>query len=77
MLIPSAGSNLGPLVLKTVALPTEPNLMQFIIMAVLAYTIGFSPLVWMNTGTFRLIKIYSEVPEDSAFISSKSHFDRC
>ena len=47
------------------------------LMAVLAYTLGFSALVWMNTGMFRLIKIYSEVPEDSALISSKSRFDRC
>ena len=46
-------------------------------MAVLAYTTAFCALVWMNTGTFRLIKIYSEVPEDSAFISNKSRFDRC
>ena len=72
---PSAGSNSGPLVLKSVALPTEPNFMQF--MAVFAYTTAFCALVWMNTGTFRLIKIYFEVPEDSAFISSKSRFDRC
>ena len=27
-------------------------------MAVLAYTIGFNALVWMNTSTFRLSKIY-------------------
>ena len=38
-------------------------------MAVLAYTIGFNALVWMNTGTFRLITIYFEIPDDSAFIS--------
>ena len=47
------------------------------LMAVLAYTTAFCALVWMNTGTFRFIKIYSEVPEDSAFILSKSRFDRC
>ena len=58
--------------LKSVALPTEPNLMT-----VLAYTIDFSALMWMNTGTFRLTKIYSEAPEDSAFILSKSRFNHC
>ena len=41
--------------LKSVALPTEPNLTQF--MAVLAHTTAFCALVWMNTGTFRLMKI--------------------
>ena len=46
-------------------------------MAVLAYTIGFKALVWMNTDTFKLIKIYFEAPEDSAFILSKSHVNRC
>ena len=45
-------------------------------MAVLVYTTGFNALVWMNTDALRLIKIYFEVPEDSAFISSKSHFNR-
>ena len=30
--------------------------------------------MWMNTGTFRLTKIYSEVSEDSVFISSKSRY---
>ena len=47
------------------------------LMAVLAYTSGFSALMWMNTEVFRLTKVYSEVPEDSAFISSKSRFHRC
>ena len=55
--------------LKSVALPTESNLTQFKV-AVLTYVTG-SALVWMNTSTFRLIKMYSEVAEDSAFISSK------
>ena len=75
LLIPSEGSNWGPLVLKSVSLTTEPNLTQF--MAALAYTTAFCALVWMNIDTFRLIKIYFEVPEDSAFISSKCSFDRC
>ena len=35
LLVPSKGSNSGALVLKSVALTTEPNLMQF--MAFLAY----------------------------------------
>ena len=39
-------------------------------MAVLAYIIGFNALVWMNTDALGLIKIYLEVPEDSAFIST-------
>ena len=43
-------------------------------MAVLAYTIGFNALIWMNTDMHRLIIIYFEVPEDQAFISSRSHF---
>ena len=47
------------------------------LMAVVAYTSGFSALVWMNTGMFRLSNIYLEVPKDSAFISNKSCFDRC
>ena len=34
-------------------------------MAVLAYTIDFNTLVWMNTGMFRHIKIYSEVSDDN------------
>ena len=34
-------------------------------MAVSAYTIAFYTLMRMNTGTFRLIKMYCEVPEDS------------
>ena len=46
-------------------------------MAVLASTTAFCTLVWMNTDTFKLIKIYSEVPKDSAFILSKSRFDQC
>ena len=28
------------------------------------YTTAFCALVWINMGTFRLIKKYSEVPED-------------
>ena len=44
-------------------------------MAVLAYTTAFYALVWMNTGTFRVIKIYSEVPEDSAFRTSSVSID--
>ena len=32
-------------------------------MTVLAYTIGFNTLMWMNAGTFRLIKIYFEIPD--------------
>ena len=71
----SAGSNSGPLVLKSVALPTEQRLCS--LMSILVYTIGFNTLVWMNTNALRLIKIYFEVPEDSAFISSKFHFNRC
>ena len=35
-------------------------------MAVLAYTIGFNALVWMNIDAFRLIKMYSEISDDSA-----------
>ena len=35
---------------ESVALPTEQ--------AVLAYTIGFNILVWINTDALRLIKIY-------------------
>ena len=46
-------------------------------MSVLAYSSGFSALVWMNTEAFRLIKINFEGPEDSAFILSQSGFSRC
>ena len=35
-------------------------------MTVLAYTIGFNALMWMNIDAFRLIKIYSENSDDSA-----------
>ena len=47
------------------------------LMAVLAYTSAFNALVWMSNRTCRLLKIYLAVPEDSAFISSKSGFNRC
>ena len=72
----SAGSNSAHLVLKSVALYQLSKNFRTV-MAVLAYTFGFNALVWMNTGMFRLIKVYSEVPDDSAVISSKSHFNRC
>ena len=47
------------------------------LMAVLTYTTAFCTLIWMNIGIFRLIKIYSEVPEVSVFISNKYRFNRC
>ena len=47
------------------------------LMAVLAYTTTFCTLIWMNTGMFRLIKVYSEVPEGSVYISNKYHFNWC
>ena len=40
------------------------------LVAVFAYNIAFCALVSMNTDTFRLIKIYSEVPEDSALFKA-------
>ena len=76
---------------KTVALPSEGSnlwcwfrsqfhyqLSQTLcsLMAVLAYTTAVCALVWMNTGMFRLMKMYSKVPEDSAFILSKSCFNQ-
>ena len=47
------------------------------LMAVLAYTSAFNALVWMSNRMCRLLKIYLAVPEDSAFILSKSGFNRC
>ena len=47
------------------------------LMAVLAYTSAFSALVWMTKCTWRLLKTYLVVSEDSAFISSKSSFNQC
>ena len=73
--LPQQKIKLEILMLKSAALPTEQKLT--LLMAVLVYTIGFNALVWMNTDALRLIKIYLEVPEDSGFISSKSHFNRC
>ena len=47
------------------------------LMAVLAYTGAFCTLVWTTKRTFRLLKTNLVVPEDSAFISSKSRFNPC
>ena len=41
-------------------------------MAALAYISAFCTLVWISNRIYRLLKIYLVVPEDSAFISSKS-----
>ena len=60
----SAESTLG-LGFKLVALPTNPNITWF---NVLAYICAFCAFVSMNTGTFQLVKIYFVIPKDSAFI---------
>ena len=65
---PSTGSNSRFLVKKPVAYQPTHTLCS--LMTALAYTIIFCAPMWMNIGTFSLIKIYSEVSEDSAFISS-------
>ena len=47
------------------------------LMAVLAYTSAFCTLVWMTKRMFRLFKINLAIPDNLAFISSKSSFNRC
>ena len=47
------------------------------LLAVLAYASAFSALMWTTKCTWRLLKTYLVVSEDSACISSKSGFNPC
>ena len=51
---PNTGSNSGSLVYSELHYQLSQTLLN--LMAVLAYTIVFCTPMWMNTGTFRLIK---------------------
>ena len=58
----SAGMYLESWVVMSVALPTELNELNISgLMTVLVYTCAFYTLVWINSGMFRLAKIYSMI----------------